>query len=114
MKRQISIMTALALVVSLVLVSGAYSQIKKDAASGLDRLEGTIQSINKDTSTITIRQTGTGNVLWQIVYDKDTKFTYRNDPSSFNEVKEGRRVICLGKAEGSGRMVASRVDVRTK
>jgi hypothetical protein len=114
MKRQISIMIALALTVSLVLVSGAYSQMKKEPVSGLDRLDGTVQSIDKATSTITIRQRGTINLQWQIVYSKDTRFTYRNGPSSFDEVKEGRRVICLGKGEGTGRLVATRVDIRTK
>jgi hypothetical protein len=114
MRREISIVIAVALACSLVLVSGLYAQIKKDAKTGLDRLEGTVQLIDKEKSIITIRQSGTPNAVWDVVYDAQTKFTFRNEASSFDEVKEGRRVICLGKADTKGRLVAGRVDIRNK
>ena len=102
------------LVIGLLLVSVPLAQVRKDTRSGLDRLEGTVRGINKDTSTITIQQSGTTGAIWKITYNKDTKFTYRNEASTIDEVKENRRIVCLGKAEGTGTLAAARVDVRTK
>ena len=114
MKRKTSIIVVLALGFSLVLVPGLYPQVKTDTATKLDRITGTVQSVNKDTSTITVQQKGTVNISWQVVYNAQTKFSFRNAPSSLDEVKEGRSVICLGKLEGKTRLVASQVDVREK
>lgn len=112
MRRSLVSMFVLMLAVSLVLVPCLYSQATKDTKSGQDRFDGSVMSINKDTSTITIRQTGK-NATWSIVYNKDTAFTYRNQPSSIDEVKEGRRIIVLGSFEkGGNKMTASRIDVR--
>ena len=103
----------LVLVFALVLVPGVYAQTKKDTKSGLDRIEGRIERINKDASTVSVRQTGK-TVVWEIVYNKDTKFTYRNATASVDEAKEGRRVICLGKFGPNNKMAAARIDVREK
>ena len=73
-----------------------------------DRLSGTIHSINKDTKTITLRK---GNIQRQVVYDDNTKVTYRNKPGSWDDVKEDRRVIVLGKFNKT-QLMASRIDVR--
>jgi len=93
---------------TLALATPVQAQEKKGSAKE-DRLSGTIHMINKDTSTITIRR---GNVQRQIVYNADTKFTYRNQPSTIEEAKDGRRVICLGKFNDKTQLVATRVDVR--
>ncbi len=112
MRRSLLSMTVLMLVFSLVLVPCLYPQATKDTKTGQDRFDGTVMSINKDTSTITIRQTGK-NATWQIVYSKETTFTYRNQPSTIDEVKDGRRIIVLGSFEkGSNKMTATRIDVR--
>jgi len=115
MKHSFLTTTVLAVALALVLAPCLFSQAKKDAASGQDKFDGTIVSMNKDTSTISLHQTGT-NATWQIVYTKDTIFTYRNQPSTVDEVKEGRRVIVLGTfgEKGSTKMTASRIDVRDK
>jgi hypothetical protein len=85
----------------------AQAQEKKESKE--DRLSGVIHMINKDTSTITIRR---GNVQRQVVYNADTKYTYQNKPATIDEVKEGRRVICLGKFNDKTQLVATRVEVR--
>jgi hypothetical protein len=110
MKRGISIM----IVLSLVLGVGLFAQIKQDAATKLDRIEGLVKSIDKAKSTFSVQQTDTSTVLWQISFDGNTKFTYRNSASSFDDLKEGQRVVCLGKAGTTGKLAASRVDMRTK
>jgi hypothetical protein len=81
----------------------------KAAKVTADRLSGRIQMINKDSSTITITR---GNVKRAVVYSPDTKITYLNKPSTMDEVKEGRRVICLGKFNDKAQLVATRIDVR--
>jgi hypothetical protein len=81
----------------------------QDKSAKEDRLTGSIHMINKDTSTVTIRR---GNVQRQIVYNADTKITYRNKPGSMDDVKEGRRVIALGKFNDKTQLVATRIDVR--
>ena len=108
MRRSLSICAGLlfGLVLSLAVATPAKAQEKK---SKEERLSGTIHMINKDTSTITLRR---GNVQRQVVYNADTKYTYRNKPSSMDEVKEGRRVICLGKFNDKTQLVASRIDIR--
>jgi hypothetical protein len=109
-----SSMLALALILSLVLIPCVLAQAKKDLKTGEDRLEGTIQSINKDTSTITLRQANKNNIVWQIVFNKDTKFTFRNEPATVAELKDGIRVICLGKFLDGTKMTAVRIDARTE
>ena len=112
MKRSMFMVLVLALVFSLVLVPGLMAQAKKDVKTGLDRIEGMVQSIDKDASKLVIRQRGGTNITWQVVYNKDTQFTYRNKPSTLDDVKEGRRVILLGKFGEGNVMTASRIDVR--
>jgi hypothetical protein len=114
MKREISIIIAMTLVVSLMLVTGLSAQMKKDSKTGLDRIEGTVMSVDKKESTITVRLSGSSGAIYKVVYNDQTAFTYRNAKASFDEVKDGRRVICLGKAEDATRLAASRVDIRTK
>jgi len=102
----------LGLVLALSLPPAASAQEKVKAAKGEmkeDRLTGTVHMINKDTRTITLRR---GNVQRQVVWNDATKFTYRNQPSTIDEVKDGRRLICLGKFDEKTRLVATRVDVR--
>ncbi len=76
----------------------------------LVRYEGRVTVFSKATSSITI-QGGKGVV--EIGYDTKTKFTYRNKPSSIDDVKEGRRVVCLVNTGEKGRLLAARIDVRS-
>ena len=110
--KQVRILMRLSLgvLLALFLASQGLAQEKKKAAKVKeDRVSGTVQMINKDTSTMTVRS---GNVQRQVVYNADTKFTKVNKPGSLDEVKEGSRVICLGKYDEKVRLIATRVDVR--
>lgn len=110
MRRTVSIATGLfvGVVLTLSVATQAYAKDKK-ASTKEDRLSGTIHMINKDTKTITLTK---GTLQRQVVYNDDTKFTYRNKPGSFDDVKEGRRVICLGHFNDKTQLEATRVDVR--
>ncbi len=114
MKRTVFGVVVLTLIFSLVIAPGLFSQIKQDPASKLDRISGVVQSIDKKTMTIVVRETGTANLDYHVVYTADTTFTYRNDKSTLDEVKDGRRVICLGKADGATKLNAERIDIRDK
>ena len=102
----------LGIVLSLTLTTGVRAQETKPAAKPKeDRLSGTVQMIDKNTSTITLRK---DNTTRSVVYNNDTKYTLHNKPSSLDQVKEGRKVICLGKFDEKNRLVATRIDVRTE
>ena len=114
MRRSLSVVLGLfvGIALSLSLSSPVYAKEKKPKAASTkeDRLSGTIHMINKDTKTITLRTRN--NVQRQVVYDDNTKVTYRNKPGTWDDVKEGRRVIVLGKFNDKTQLMASRVDVR--
>ena len=73
------------------------------------KIDGRVHMVSKDASTITILK---DSHQIQIKYDANTKFTYRNKPGTLDDVKEGRRVICLVKKGDGAAMLAARVDVR--
>jgi hypothetical protein len=104
----------MALVLALAAVPVAFAQAKKDS-TGLERLEGTVESIDAASSTFVIRQSNRRNVNFTISYDKTTVFTYRNADATVADLKTERRVIVLGKFDQpkGTRMSAVRVDVRT-
>jgi hypothetical protein len=85
---------------------------QSSAADKIERLTGTVKRISKDTSTIEI---AAGSALSHtVIYSSDTKFTKRKAPGSIDDLKEGRRVICLGKFDDKARLLASQIDVRTE
>lgn len=96
------------IVLTPVAMSRAFAQ-ETEEEKKLDRLSGRVQMVDKDKSTIWLR---VGNTTRYVVYDSSTKFTARNKPGSFDEVKDNVRVICLGKFDDKGRLMATRVDVR--
>lgn len=107
--------TRMILVLGLILALGAglYAQLKKDAESGQDRLDGVIQILNKDKSTLSVRETGTTAAFWQVAFDDKTAVTLKNKTAKMEDLKEGMRVIILGKYE-KGTLNASRIDIRAE
>ena len=101
----------LGIVLSLTVTNGVSAQEKSADKPKEDRLSGTVQMIDKNTSTITLRK---DSVTRSVVYNSDTKYTLRNKPGSPDQVKEGRRLICLGKFDEKNRLVATHIDVRTE
>ena len=95
---------ALVLVLALTAQSGLGSTKPKP-----DRLHGWVKTHDKDGYQFTLR---VGDVLRTVTYTDDTIYTYRNEPSSFEMVWEGWRVICLGEFDKNGKLKAKRIDVR--
>lgn len=113
--RRFSWVVALMLITSLVIAPGLFSQIKQDPKTKLDQIEGTVQSIDKKAMTFVLRERGTSNLDYTIIYTDKTTFTYRNDPkASIADLKDGVRVVAMGKAEGATKLNAARIDIRQK
>jgi len=115
MRRRISGVMVMVAVSTLVMTPALFAQPKKDPKSGLDRIEGTIESINKADSAVVIKQRRPA-ANWTIAFNKDTTFTYRNVKATADELQPGRRVIVLGRFEepkSNNRLTAVRVDIRT-
>ena len=102
-------------VAAIAPVPGLYAQATQDPKTGLYRVDGTVIAINKDKSTIKVRQKNRANVVVTVSYTADTKFSQLNEPATLDDVRDNRRVICLGKLdEDDGRrLVALVIDVRT-
>ena len=105
----LALVVGAALFFALAMTMGAQDQ--KAKKTNEDRISGTIQIINKDTKTITVRTSG--NVQRQVVYSADTQYTKVNQPGgTLDELKEGTRIICLGKFNDKTQLVAARIDIR--
>jgi hypothetical protein len=81
------------------------------AKPALDRVSGTVSMIDKDHSVLDVRQ---GTLVRKVQFSPETKITLRNKAGgSFADVKEGTRVICIGKFDkASAKLMAARIDVR--
>jgi hypothetical protein len=113
MRREIPSIMIFVLCLTLVLGIGLFAQVKKDQKSGLDRIEGTVQALDKDKSTLTLLQSGATKASWHVAYNDKTIYTMRNQPAKAADLKEGLRVIVLGKFEKEV-LTAARIDIRTE
>src|SRR5713226_3936060 len=96
------ILTGFALCLTVLAAIAAGPAAAKEKKAKQDQLNGTVRSVNKDTSTITVRKS---EIERQIVYNAGTKFVKgtakHNTPSSVDELKEGWYAHCWGKFEGT-------------
>ena len=110
MKRGTTSALILVFGLTVVLAAGLFAQVKKDTKSGLDRIEGRITDVGKDM-TLTVSQSGTTKATWKISYTDKTAITMRNAPGKTGDLKEGKRIIALGKFDNNV-LAASRIDIR--
>jgi cytochrome c-type biogenesis protein CcmE len=112
MRRRVSIgFGVLAAVLLAVSAAAAGVQKEEKAKTSPDRVEGNIQMMDKSARTLSVTVKGK-TMQRQVVYDDKTKFTFRNKPATIDELKEGRRVIVLGKLNDKAQLMATRIDVR--
>ncbi len=115
MRKILVVLFALFVGVSLTFAQAAAdkpAKAEKKKSEQLDRISGVVQSMSKENSTISVKDHKTG-VIRQITYSDATKFTKVNKPgASVDEIKEGTRVIALGKFDDKQRLAASRIDIR--
>jgi hypothetical protein len=112
MGRRLFIVAGLFLGLAAALPLGAAQQeAKKAPTTKPDRIDGSIHMIDKGAKMVTVRLRGKGEQR-EVLYDDKTAFTFRNKPATLDEVKEGRRVIVLGKHNDKHQLVATRIDIR--
>ena len=79
---------------------------KKQAQT--QNIQGTVQNMSKDTSTITVRTTGTVTRL--VMYNPKTKFLYghsdNNKPGALGQVKQGNYISCAGTFDAKAQLMA--------
>ncbi len=112
MKRGIPVVVMLVLSLTLVLGFGLFAQVKKDAKTGQDRIEGKIQTVDKAKSSLTVMQSNASTkATWQVVFNQKTQITAHNKPASADDLKPGKVVIVLGKYDQKV-MTAAQIDLR--
>ncbi len=106
-------LTGLWLVVALVVTSSVPAFAQGEAKEvKLLRYSGNIVLVGKDESSFVIQS---GNQKNKLFFDDKTVFTTLNKTgSSAQDLKEGRRVICMVDTSDKDRPVARRVDFRTE
>ena len=77
----------------------AFNIVAADKPAKPANLQGKVQMMNKDTSTITVEQKG--GLRRQVLYSGDTKFNMgsskSNKPGSLDQVKEGNFINAPGR-----------------
>jgi len=113
---------SIAVVVGLISMPNLAAQEKAPKAQKADKadkaekkgekanIQGTVQNMSKDTSTITVR-TGTGQVTRQVIYDAKTKFLFghsdNNKPGAVAQVKESNYISCVGTFNEKSQLMAT-------
>jgi hypothetical protein len=97
------------LVLAVSLSTSLQAQEKKVPAPKQDRVNAVVHSVNKAGSSFIVRR---GTQDMEVLYDSHTTITYQNKPSSADEIKEERRVICLGNMNAKKQLEASQIDIR--
>lgn len=102
-----SILTPMALWLVVLVCNATHPAGAADMKTKESQITGTVQMLNKDTSTITVRK---GTLERQIIYNTETKWMYGRQadakPGSLDQLKEGWYINCKGTFEGV-KLVAS-------
>jgi len=117
MKRRLFVTIGLCLGIGLALSvatrAEAQDKAKDKAAPKQERVQGTVQQLDQKAMLVTVRVTGKTTPTL-VVYSDKTEITFRNKPSTLQELQIGRRIICLGARDDKSRWVATRIDIREK
>jgi hypothetical protein len=108
MRNRLFVAVGFCLAIALALSAMPAAAQEKEKA---DRVEGNVQSIDKESKTVTVTLRGKPNTV-QVIFSDKTEFTFRNKASSVDEVKVSRHVICVGKLNDKNQLMATRIDVR--
>ena len=85
---------------------------KQAAAEKKGRWQGHIVRSSTEQSTLTVRSDRPGAYEKAVVYNTSTKWTKYGKPADPSEFKDGSFVICVGKYDEKGRLIATRIDLR--
>jgi hypothetical protein len=86
----------------------AFNIVAADKPMKMANLQGKVQMMNKDTSTITVEQKG--GLRRQVLYSSDTKFatgsSKKNKPGSIEQVRENNFINCSGTYNDKSQLMA--------
>lgn len=109
-----NVLTRFALCLGVLVAIAVGPMVAKEKKPKADQLNGTVRSVRKDASTITVMK---NQVERQIGYNADTKFVKGtekdNTPSSVDDLKEGWYAHCWGKFEGT-KLIANACRIRER
>ena len=94
-----------------VIAQGKAEKAQKAQKAGGEKanIQGTIQNMSKDTSTIMVRVGA--SVTRQVVYSPTTKFLYghsdNNKPGALAQVKESNYISCAGTFNDKSQLMAT-------
>jgi hypothetical protein len=86
--------------VRTILPLAAAGTLLAQSSTNPDRLSGIVKSINKEKTSVEISMRKSPNVIRICMWDNTTRFTYKNKPAQAGEMKEGMRIVAVGKFEG--------------
>jgi hypothetical protein len=78
-----------------------------------DRLSGYVESMDKAKNTIVMHTRAAPTVKRNIMFDENTKVLVANKPGNIDEVKEGMRIVAIGKFQGVD-LKATDISVRPR
>ena len=106
-----SLITLLSVAVAIAVSSPLVAQQKKQE---LQNVQGTVQNMSKENSTITVRTQGTATRT--VAYDAKTKFmsghSDDNKPGNLAQIKETYYISCAGTFDPKGQLMASQCVYR--
>lgn len=94
MKKLIVVLFAALLGLSML----SFAQDEKKAQG--DRLSGTVKYVDAKAMTVEITMSKTPSAVRKVMWDASTKVTVGDKPGTSDDIKEGMRIVAVGKFEG--------------
>jgi hypothetical protein len=116
-KKVLTLVFALLVTLPLGIVVVAPQAAAEEKAAKHSRCEGIVARVNKDKSTVTVRERGT-NIEKTVQYDSSTKWTSQEHNSKTvnvidaSQVSDNDRVICVGTYDKEGVLHATLISKR--
>lgn len=89
----------------------AKGEAREKPTTNKDRVDGTVESIDKAKNILLVRTRPDGN-LRQVVLSSETAYSVQNKPAAIDDLRSGRRVICTGQLNQKDQLLAIRCEVR--
>lgn len=89
----------------------AKGEPKGKAAASKDRVDGTLESVDKAKSMLLVRTRPDGN-LRQVLLSEQTAYSVQNKTAGIGDLQSGRRVICTGQLNEKDQLIATRCEMR--
>lgn len=89
------LLAVLALVLAVSLTGFAQDEKKQP-----DRVSGSVRSVDQQAMSIEVNLSSSPSVVRTVLWDQNTKVTLVDKPGTSADIKEGMRIVAIGKFEG--------------